>query len=244
MAKKALKALFFDIDDTIFSSTGFAATARQQAIQAMIKAGLKMDEKSLSNELDEIISEFGSNYDKHFDRLIQRLPSDVIDENAKLLIVASGMIAYHQCKFRGFAPYEDALEVIKRLHERKLCLGIITAGVDIKQAEKIVRLGLLPFVEPRHIFITEAVGISKTSTKIYMRACRAANVKPEECGYVGDNPVVDVDIPHRIGMKTFLSRRGGKYEKVQGEAKPDHIIHNFWDLLEIIEKEYEIVAHV
>ncbi|MCC8180489.1 MAG: hypothetical protein LIP23_06230 [Planctomycetes bacterium] len=45
MQKKPLKGLFFDIDDTLYSSTEFAANARQQAVQAMVRAGLQVDEE-------------------------------------------------------------------------------------------------------------------------------------------------------------------------------------------------------
>ena len=243
MAKRPIKALFFDIDDTVYSITDFVAAARVQAVQAMVRAGLRCDEATVRQELDEIVAEFGSNDEGHFDKLLRRLPPETIPEGAELVIVAAGMVAYHQCKNRGLTPYEDAVEALRRLKEQRLRLGIVSAGVPIKQAEKVVRLGLHQFVEPRHIHITEASGVAKSNPKIYVRACRAAGARPEECAYVGDNPAFDVDVPHRIGMRTFLSRRSGKYVTTQGEARPDHVIHNFWDLLEILDREYEILPH-
>ncbi len=243
MAKKPLKGLFFDIDDTLYSSTEFAANARRQAAQAMIRTGLKVDEETIIEELEEIISEFGSNDDRHFDKLIRRMPREACPENARVYIIGAGIIAYHQCKFRSFFPFEDATEVLRRLQEKKLTMGLITAGVAVKQVEKILRLGLLQFFKYEHIFVTESVGIAKTNPKIYMLACRSIGAKPEECGYVGDKASVDIDIPHRIGMKTFFSRRGGKYENIPGSVQPDHVIHNFWDLLDVLESNYEIVPH-
>lgn len=244
MGKKPLRALFFDVDDTIYSSTDFAANARRMAAQAMIRAGLRMDEESVIEELNEVISEFGSNDDRHFDKLIRRLPQGSVDEHSRILVVAAGMVAYHQCKFRSFTPFEDAHEALRQLKEKGLCLGVVTAGMAVKQAEKIIRLNLIPnLMSPKHIFITEDVGIGKSNPKIYMRACRSTNADPRECGYVGDNPTVDIDVPHRIGMRTFLSRRGGKYADTQGTVKPDHVIHNFWDLLDTLEQEYEIIPH-
>ncbi|MCL2001415.1 MAG: HAD-IA family hydrolase [Planctomycetes bacterium] len=244
MAKKPLKALFFDVDDTIYSSTDFAAYARQQAVQAMIRTGLKVDEETLMRELDEVIAEFGSNDEGHFDKLLRRLPPETIPGGGRLFIIGAGIIAYHQCKFHNFSPYEDALEVMRRLHDKGLVLGIISAGIPVKQVEKIIRLNLLPLIDFNHIFITEAVGIAKNNTKIYAHACRSVGAPPQACGYVGDNPLVDIDIPHRIGMRTFFCRRGGKYENVPGMVPPDHVIQNFWDLLDAVESEYEIVSHV
>ena len=233
--------MFFDIDDTLFSSTDFAAGARRESARAMIKAGLQVDEESLLEELDEVIREFGSNDEGHFDKLLRRLPEMACPEGSRLFIIMAGVIAYHHCKFHNFKPYEDALEVMRRLRDGGLTLGIISAGVPIKQVEKILRLNLLPLLDVNHIFITEEVGIAKTNTKIYARACRSVGANPAECAYVGDNPLVDVDIPHRIGMRTFFSRRGGKYQDLAGAARADHVIHNFWDILDIIEREYEII---
>ena len=38
-----IKAIFFDIDDTLFSTTRFADRARRSSIDAMVKMGLKID---------------------------------------------------------------------------------------------------------------------------------------------------------------------------------------------------------
>lgn len=43
-------------------------------------------------------------------------------------------------------------------------------------------------------------------------------------------------------MITVQSRRNGRHIDKEGKNKPDHIIHNFWDLLELIDNEFEIVA--
>jgi putative hydrolase of the HAD superfamily len=71
MARR-LKALLFDIDDTLFSTSDFAERARRNAIRSMIQYGLKMDEESAFRELQEVIAEFTSNYSSHFDKLLVR----------------------------------------------------------------------------------------------------------------------------------------------------------------------------
>ena len=241
MSKHRLTALFLDVDDTVYSTTEFALSARQNAVKAMVGAGLQVSEEVCLRELEEVISEFGSNYEHHFDKLLQRLPASACSESTPLVIVAAGMVAYHQTKFRSFSPYEDALEVLRQLRDRGLPLGIITAGVGIKQAEKIVRLGLHEIVACKHIFITDALGVAKTNPKLYQRACDELGVDPTECVYVGDNPPVDVDVPHQIGMKAILSRRSGKYMETQSVTEPDFLVHNFWDVLEVIDQHFEII---
>jgi putative hydrolase of the HAD superfamily len=63
-----LKAIFFDIDDTLYSTYEFSEMARENAIRAMISAGLRMSKEELRQELDEIVHEFSSNYEYHASR--------------------------------------------------------------------------------------------------------------------------------------------------------------------------------
>ena len=244
MSKKRLKAVFFDVDDTVYSITEFAYLARKNAIKAMIEAGLKVDEEVAFRELMQVINEFGSNHGQHYDKLLKRFPPEIIEGLSPLIIKTAGIVGYHQTKARDFAPYGDAIEVLKILKERGLRLGIITAGMEIKQAEKIYRLGLHEIVEHEFIFITDNIGIAKNNPKLYMKACQKAGAAPNEVMYIGDNPPVDVDIPARLGMQTILSRRGGKYKSIHGEMSPTYTVDNFYDVLDIIDKYYEIVATV
>ena len=55
-----LKAIFFDIDDTLYSTYEFSEMARENAVKAMINIGLRMSQEELRQELDEIVGEFSS----------------------------------------------------------------------------------------------------------------------------------------------------------------------------------------
>jgi len=48
---RELKAVLFDIDDTLFSTSDFADHARRNAIRSMIQYGLRMDEEAAYREL-------------------------------------------------------------------------------------------------------------------------------------------------------------------------------------------------
>ena len=55
--KKKLSAIYFDIDDTLYSTTSFSEKARLNAVINMIKAGLKISEEECLKSLNEVISE-------------------------------------------------------------------------------------------------------------------------------------------------------------------------------------------
>ena len=229
-----LKAIFFDIDDTLFSTSEFARRARRNSLQAMIGAGLTMDLGALEAELEEIIAEFSSNYDQHFDKLLLRIPRKHYRGVNPAIIVAAGVVAYHQTKFLELKPYNDVPEVLERLSKiQDLTLGVITHGLAVKQSEKLIRLGVHSYLQPNAIFISEQIGISKPNPKLYQRALSDLNLKPAEAMYIGDRPRHDIDAPNRVGMITVRNLRGERNHE-PGETIPDFEIDSFKQLEEIV----------
>jgi putative hydrolase of the HAD superfamily len=241
MARRRLRAVLFDVDDTLYSTTEFAQRARENSVRAMIAAGLALPREVVGAELEEVVGEFPSNFDQHYDALLLRLPAGACGEVNPAVIVASGVVAYHETKWRELSASADALEVMRRLAERPgLVVGVVTSGVPVKQAEKLVRLGVLGYVDPRAVFFAEQMGYSKDNPKLYSQVCRVLGLPPGECMYVGDHPVRDVDSPGTAGMVAVLYRGGGKYAGTGGRTQPDYAVQNFWDLLELIDRDFEI----
>ena len=60
---------------------------------------------------------------------------------------------------------------------------------------------------------------------------------PGQAMYVGDHPINDVDAAKAAGLITVWNRREGKHVGGRGATRPDHVIFNFWDLLELLERE-------
>ena len=239
-----LKAIFFDVDDTFYSTSEFAKAARVNAVKAMITAGLRMTTTECLRELNEVIDEFSSNYDHHFDRLLQRVSPEKYEGVNTAVIVAAGVVAYHDTKFRQLEAYRDVLEVLAILSKAKgkPLLGVITAGLAIKQAEKLVRLKVLNHLDPHAIFVTDQLGISKPNRKLYLTACQRVSVKPAEAMYVGDHPVNDIDPVNAVGMISVLNRRGGKCLGVKGSSEPRHVISDFWERLDILQRTYHVAV--
>ena len=86
-----MKAILFDVDDTLFSTTEFARHAREKAVDAMVEMGIEAPAEEVLTELLEVIREFGSNYGQHFDKLLDRLPPHQRRDVNPALIVAAGM---------------------------------------------------------------------------------------------------------------------------------------------------------
>ena len=237
----SLKAIFFDIDDTLFSTTDFADRARRAAVDAMRRRGLRLPADHVMRELGEVIAEFSSNHEHHFDKLLLRLPRRSFDGVNPAVLVAAGVQAYHDAKQRQLRPYPDVPPILGRLARTDLVRGIITAGIAVKQADKLLRLGLYDCFTPTAIFVSDQIGISKPNPKLFQRACEEVGVQPRETLYVGDHPTHDIDPANALGMVTVLVRRG-KHAPEQGRSKPAHELKDFKELLTILRKDYSVRA--
>jgi putative hydrolase of the HAD superfamily len=233
-----LKGVFFDLDDTLYSTTHFAHQARTNALKAMQRHGLKFPLADLERELDEVVHEFSSNYDQHFDKLLVRLPPESRNGVNPAILIAAGIRAYHDTKYEHLKPHEDALRFLKALAKTRLIRGVITAGLEMKQAEKILRLGIYECLSPHAIFISEQIGISKPSPKIYSTAASRCGLKPGECMYIGNSLAHDIKPAKIAGMITVLVTREARID-AEG-VHPDYRILTFDELFGILKKDFKI----
>lgn len=240
----ALEAIFFDIDDTLCATGGFALRARRNAVRAMIEAGLKADEELVLAELLEVIAEFSSNYEHHYDKLLLRLPPESLVGVNPVMVVAAGVAAYHDTKFRELAPYPGVAELLRDLSLLEVRLGVITHGWTMKQAEKLVRLGLARWLDHDSIFISDQIGIAKPNPKLYAGALRRHGLAAARTLYVGDSPVNDVAPPKSLGMRTALARLrtrpGEDPERLPDAQRADHVFENYTQLRTILREHYDL----
>ena len=240
--KKPLDAILFDIDDTLFSTTVFAEKARRAAVDAMIRKGLRASRDECLRELEEVLAEFTSNYDHHFDKMLQRLPAAATDGINRAILVAAGVVAYHETKWSELKVYDDVYDTLRWLSGTTLVRGIISAGWTIKQAEKVIRLRVDEFLTPQAIFFTDQIGISKPNPKLYRRVLDTLRLQPARTMYVGDNPTHDIDPCNEIGIVTVHMRRSGRHIHTKGKTTATHELRDFFELRAVLERDYEFPA--
>lgn len=90
---------------------------------------------------------------------------------------------------RSAAPRDGLIEVLQALAARGIKLGVVTnGGVRIQQA-KLKALGIEPLLAT--VVISEAVGVEKPATAIFLHALAQLGCAPAEAWFVGDHPVND-----------------------------------------------------
>jgi len=236
----ALDAVFFHIDDTLFPTTEFARTARRNAVHAMVMAGLDAPEDVVMHVLEEVIAEFSSNYEHHFDKLLTRLGPAALANHNSALIVAAGVGAYHDTKFRTIGAFDDVEPLLADLKRAGMLVGIITHGLAVKQAEKLWRLGIVESLDPTAIFISDVVGINKPNPKLYQYALRSLDLEPTRVMYVGDNPEHDIAPPLSLGMPAVWSSRAARRKPSDYGIEPTHSVADFSELRTLLREQYDV----
>ena len=101
--------------------------------------------------------------------------------------------------------------------------------------DSLEKLGLYSFFES--IVISGEMGIIKPHSDIFKKSLVELKLKPEECVYVGDNWLADIQGAKRIGMQAIHTTQYVSYEKFEpyeGDFNPDTVITHLEQLTDIL----------
>lgn len=121
-----------------------------------------------------------------------------------------------------------APETVSALRSHGLKTGVITNGSSPLQENKLEALGLTDFFDT--ILISETVGLEKPQPEIFTLACKHLEVAAEECVFVGDDPVADIEGANNAGMfSVFVPTR-----RYPGCGSANHICRDLRDLISVV----------
>jgi putative hydrolase of the HAD superfamily len=131
--------------------------------------------------------------------------------------------------------HPEAKHVIAELSRRGYCLGIISNVITAREIPEWLEAdGLTPYF--KSVVLSSVFGRRKPDPAIFLEAARRAGVAPVQSVYVGDNPSRDVVGTRQAGYgMVIIMMEPAELEKEPpvGENKPDLIIHEFGELLDI-----------
>ena len=131
----------------------------------------------------------------------------------------------------------DVKPTLVELHKRRYILGVLANTISETEIPAWLEAdGLAPYFEA--VVLSVLLGCRKPDPEIYLEAARRAGVEPSHCAYVGDNPSRDI-LGARLagfGMAIILLEPTTlQKEPPSGRDKPDHIIRECGDLLNIFQ---------
>ncbi|WP_219836785.1 HAD family hydrolase [Paenibacillus sp. R14(2021)] len=217
-----IKAVLFDLDNTILDRTrtfsGFAEAfltthfGHVEDRRAMLRRIVELDEDGYK--------------DRHalFTELLDELPWQVRPLHSELM-------AHWKTGYASSSVLADqAREVIERA-KSKYRIGLVTNGTTQVQYGKIDHLGIRGDFDL--ILVSEEAGVKKPDARIFGLAADGLGVRPEECLFIGDHPVNDIEGAARCGMATIWVQANQPWRDGL-EAKPLHAIKRLNELLTLL----------
>jgi len=127
-------------------------------------------------------------------------------------------------------PFQNMHELLQRLTEQNIKIGIITNGLTDFQMSNLRALNIHTYTNT--ILVSEAEGIKKPHPEIFERALQKLDVKAAECLYVGDHPENDVLGSERVGILGVWKR-----DSFWGDFEHSRTVNDLLEVLSFLEVE-------
>lgn len=198
-----LRAIIFDLDDTLLDQEG---AARRAVIGWAAEHGITGGD--VADRWDAVS---GLHYQRYQRREIgfqeQRrartrefLAVEVDDAEADALF--AGYLKRYEVQW---AAFDDAIPTLRRVRDAGLRTVVLTNGEDAHQRLKLDMTGLATEIDL--LVSTSTLPVSKPDPRAYLLTCERADVAPKEALMVGNSLAHDVLGPIEAGMDAVLLDR-------------------------------------
>ena len=108
-----IKAILFDLDNTLIDFWKMKKKSCDAAIDAMISAGLKMQRDKATKSLFELYKKYGIEYQKIFEKFLKTNTGKV-----DYRILAHGVLAYRKARESYLATYPKTIPTLIELNKK------------------------------------------------------------------------------------------------------------------------------
>ncbi|WP_242403663.1 HAD family hydrolase [Paenibacillus pini] len=141
------------------------------------------------------------------------------------------LLAFYSTEYVRSAVLIDQAKEVVTVLRKKYKTGLITNGKTNIQYGKIDQIGMRNDFDI--IIVSEEAGVKKPDPSIFEMACTALDVRSEECIYIGDHPMNDIEGAFRAGMETIWMQANQPWQDGL-TAKPLHTIDQLSKLKELL----------
>ena len=222
-----IKAVIFDLDDTLYDCTGSLIDAsRTRAAKALVEAGLPCTEEEVYQLQKELTERYGP-YCHVFNEIVNKYHAD-----SKLINIAYK--AYNSSEVYEIKPFPYVIPTLKELKEKGYKLFLLTVGVHERQEKKINILGLKPYFDEM-VISDQEIGLPMEDCMRDLIERHAINFR--EAVMVGDRVREELRIAKSLGMTTIQMLHGRfKNEPAVNECdKPDYKIKRIFQIATILQ---------
>ena len=215
-----IKAIIFDLDDTLFDTTGqLRARKFLEAIKAMEESGLKKEYIPL--------------LEKEFETKSFLESVEILKDKAEKHVIEKGMYAYNNVDVDHITPFPDVITTLQKLNIIKV---LVSTGLNHHQEEKIKVLQIGKYFD--RIYIDE-IGEKKSKKDYFLECIKKFRLKPEEIIVVGDKIFSEIKAGNELGMITvrILSGMYAQRKPKTEKERADHTIQRISEIFDVLQRE-------
>jgi putative hydrolase of the HAD superfamily len=221
-----LKAVIFDLDNTLTDFTRMKERAVEAAAEAMLDAGLPLTRDEAVAGINDIYFEYGIEYQRVFDEYLKTVLG-YVDER----ILAAGIVGYRQGREGTLSLYPHVNLTLLDLAKRGLKLAVLS---DAPAQQAWLRLAYLKLHNVFDVVVThDDTGRLKPAPEPFDLVLGRLEVEPYEALMVGDWPERDIAGAKAMGITTVYARYGDLSGKGRGGA--DYVINDVREIVAIVD---------
>ena len=222
-----IKAVIFDLDNTLTDFMRMKENAVVAAVDAMVDAGLRFPPDRIKEIIYKVYEEKGIEFQNVFDVALEELLGEV-----DFKVQAAGIVAYRRAREASLVLYPHVKITLIELMKRGIRLAVVS---DAPRQEAWLRLC---YLQLHHMFdfvsTFEDAGARKPSPIPFQKALDYFGFEPEEAIMVGDWPERDITGADQIGMRTVFARYGNTFGTKDSGA--EHDINDIYELIDIVDQ--------
>lgn len=230
-----IKAVIFDLDNTLCNTTDVIEDALRSTfvqhliyfpdknIDNLVSLNIKIFENLIADPYMSLSSATIRVWFEVFEQM-QIKPS---------LKVILRLIEYVRAEVnKRVRLINGALEVISYLKSKNIKVGVLTNGIFIDQASKLINLKVDKFVD--YLVTSDMCATDKPDPKIFQYLLNKMGVLSNQTLMIGDDIVEDIKGAHDVGIKT-LYLKNSKLQNVNTKlVKLDYTETNYKDILRLV----------
>jgi putative hydrolase of the HAD superfamily len=222
-----IKAIIFDLDNTLLDFVKMKQFAVKAAITAMIEAGLDVDEKKAYQDIFDLYVNKGWENQQVFDDYLNQTVGKVSNK-----ILAAGIVSYRRAREATLLVYPNVNKTLIELIKMGIQLSVVSDAPSREAWMRLYYLNLHHVFDP--VLTFDDTGVRKPSAKPFEMALDILQSSPDEVLMIGDWPERDVVGAKKIGMKTIFARYGDTFGTVDSGADWD--VNDIYDLVNIVKE--------
>ncbi len=220
-----IKAVIFDIDNTLIDFLEMKKKSLGPAVEAMIGKGLRMSKEEALAKIYKLYKRYGMEYKLIFQEFLKSVGQ------FDYRILAAGIVSYRSK--REVKPYPGMIAVLEGLKKRGIKLAIVSDAPNLKAWLRLTYMRMEDMFDVVVAF--DDTNMAKPARLPFEKAVAELGFSRQEVLMIGDMPDKDVVGAKKMGFISCFAKYGN-LNVAQGGSGADYEAARPEDILKIVDE--------